>query len=124
MGRTVFRQKKDLANTLARLCDEAGLPPHHGEFQFHVKRRWRFDLAWPERKLGVEVHGGTWMRGGHNRGKGMARDAEKARAAVLHGWRVLPFTNLDMETPGMCVEQIRAALFGLGVEFPVRERLR
>lgn len=122
MSRT--RSKNDLAHTLAFHCKIAGLPPHVDEHRFHEKRRWHFDLAWPERKLAVEVHGGTFSRGGHNRGLGMARDAEKQRAAVIHGWRVLTFTQLDLKEPAMCTSQIKAALIGTMVEFPIRDALK
>jgi hypothetical protein len=33
----------------------AGLPDPVEEYRFAPPRRWRFDLAWPERMLAVEV---------------------------------------------------------------------
>lgn len=62
------------------------------EFAFAAPdRAWRFDLAWPEVKLALEVDGGAWIEGGgrHNRGKGFEGDQAKLNAAVLLGWRVL-----------------------------------
>lgn len=40
------------------------------EHRFHPARRWRFDFAWPELLFAVEVEGGIWTGGRHNRGSG------------------------------------------------------
>jgi len=63
------------------------------EHRFHPVRRWRFDLAFPDRKLAIEVDGGTWSNGRHTRGAGYAKDAEKGNAAIVLGWRVLHYTS-------------------------------
>lgn len=55
-------------------------------------RDWRFDLAWPERKVAVEVDGGGWVGGRHGRGKGMESDREKWCTAVTNGWTLLAVT--------------------------------
>lgn len=52
-------------------------------------RKWRFDAAWPEHRVAVEIQGGTFMAGAHARGPQIRRDHEKHNAAVLRGWRVL-----------------------------------
>ena len=70
----------------------AGFPEPVKEFKFHPKRRWRFDLAWPELKLAIEIEGGVWIRGRHVRGRGFKEDCEKYNAAVLLGWKVLRYT--------------------------------
>lgn len=58
------------------------------EHLFARPRRWRFDFAWPEFKLAVEIDGGTWSGGRHTRGAGFAKDCEKMNAAQLAGWVV------------------------------------
>jgi hypothetical protein len=73
----------------------AGLPDAKKEFVFHKRRRWRFDLAWPELLIAVEVEGGVWVGGRHVRGEGYEMDCEKYNEAQLMGWMVLRFT------PGM-----------------------
>jgi len=50
---------------------------------------WRFDFAWPDHKVAVEVQGGIWSGGKHARGSGLVKDYEKANAAALLGWRLL-----------------------------------
>lgn len=54
---------------------------------------WRFDFAWPDRKLAVEIEGGTWSGGRHVRGSGFEDDCRKYNAAVRFGWRVLRYTS-------------------------------
>ena len=61
------------------------------EHKFHETRKWRFDFAWPDQKLAVEVEGGAFSGGRHTRGIGFVKDCEKYNAAVLAGWRVLRF---------------------------------
>ncbi len=66
--------------------------PYEVEYRFHPRRKWRLDFAIPVNKIGVEVHGGIWIRGHHTRGKGFEDDREKMNEAVLLGWLVLEVT--------------------------------
>jgi hypothetical protein len=70
----------------------AAYPPPVVELVFAPPRRWRFDLAWPEQMIAVEVEGGSYVGGRHSTGPGFWRDCEKYNAAVVLGWRVLRFT--------------------------------
>lgn len=94
---------------LAWECRLLGLPAPATEVRFHANRRWRFDLAWPDRKLAVEVEGGIWKGGRHTRGLGYERDCEKYNTAALHGWRVLRFT-VGMVKDGRALDVVREAL--------------
>jgi hypothetical protein len=96
------------AATFARDCAVVGLYPEC-EVLFHPKRLWRFDFAWPAEKLAVEVEGGTWANGRHNRGAGYSSDCEKYNAAVLAGWRVLRYTT-EMVKAGTAIAQVAEAL--------------
>lgn len=62
------------------------------EFRFDDKRKWRFDFAWPKRKVALEVEGGVWSGGRHVRPAGFAKDVEKYNAATTQGWRVIRVT--------------------------------
>jgi len=66
------------------------------EYRFLKKRRFRFDFAWPDRMIAMEVEGGVWSGGRHTRGKGYSRDLEKYNLATLHGWKVYRFTTQDV----------------------------
>lgn len=70
----------------------ARLPPPIPEHRFHPQRAWRFDRAWPEKKLAVELEGATHTGGRHTRGAGFDADLEKYNEATLLGWAVLRFS--------------------------------
>jgi len=86
-----------------------GLPEPIREYQAIKGRKFRFDFAWLEQRLLVEVNGGTYTKGAHSTGRGIARDYEKANLAVLQGWRVLSFDGTAVKS-GEAVEVIRQAL--------------
>ena len=86
-----------------------GLPEPIREYQAIKGRKFRFDFAWLEQRLLVEVNGGTYTKGAHSTGQGIARDYEKANLAVLQGWRVLTFDGKSVKS-GEAVEVIRQAL--------------
>ena len=87
----------------------AGVPAPEREHVFARPRRFRFDLAWPERLLAVEVDGGAWSAGRHVRPQGFERDCEKSCIAAAHGWRVLHVTGAMVES-GEAVGFVEAAL--------------
>ncbi len=62
------------------------------EYRFHEKRKWRFDYALPQYKIAIEIDGGVWTMGRHNRPRGYIADMEKFNEAAAHGWLVLKFT--------------------------------
>jgi len=66
-----------------------GLPKPQQEYRFLIDRKWRFDFAWPEKKVAMEIDGGVMNQGRHNRSSGFILDAEKYNKAVEHGWRVV-----------------------------------
>ena len=70
-------------------------------------RQWRFDFSWIPQKVAVEIVGGIWTGGGHNRGLRITKDCEKENFAVIHGWSVLKYTTLDLRTrPDQVAEEI------------------
>lgn len=79
------------------------------EYRFDLKRRWRADFAFLKENLLVEVEGGSWSGGRHNRGAGFELDCEKYNSAVLQGWRVLRFTT-EMVEDGRALGIIMRAL--------------
>lgn len=82
-------QKSQLEEAFANQVKVLGLPKPKREFKFHGERGWRFDFAWPDRKVAVEIEGGIWVNGGHSRGKAFMDDCEKYNEAALEGWMVL-----------------------------------
>ena len=70
-----------------------GGPELAQEYRFHHRRKWRFDFAHVPSRIAIEVEGGTWRNGRHNRPAGYRKDAEKYNHATLDGWRVFRFTG-------------------------------
>jgi hypothetical protein len=72
------------------------------EYQFSPNRKWRFDLADLEHKIGFECNG-HWQ--GHH-GAGWSEGAEKMNTAQMLGWRVMVFHNRDV-LRGKAIEWLR-----------------
>lgn len=83
------------------------LPEPVREYTFHPVRKWRFDFAWLEPKIAVEIEGGIFTKGvaGHDSINGIKRDIEKHNAAVLLDWRVFRFHTDDV-TKGEAVRMM------------------
>jgi hypothetical protein len=79
------KPKPNLTERVLVAVRDAGLPEPVTEYQFHHKRKWRFDLCWPEQRLALEIDG----TGRHNTIAGMANDDEKINEAIILGWSVL-----------------------------------
>jgi len=75
-----------------------GLPEPVGEYRFSFPRKWRFDWAWPDRKVAVEIEGGAWIAGRHSRGAGFLSDMEKYNTAVSLGWKLFRFTPAQLRS--------------------------
>lgn len=67
------------------------------EYRFHSTRKWRFDFAWLDKMIAVEMEGGVWSRGRHVRPQGFIDDLEKYNAATELGWRVLRYESVKIE---------------------------
>ena len=119
---------------LDQIC-KAGLPKPVLEYHFMPPRKWRFDLAWPEWKVYLEIEGGVFMRpvrhvdgclvtaiskrtgrrytvragGGHNTGPGYEKNLEKYNAAAVLGWRGLRYTT-DMIQTWKFLDDLREVL--------------
>ena len=78
------------------------------EHRFHKTRRWRFDFANIEKKIAIEIEGGLWISGRHNRAPGMIKDIEKYNSAVCLGWRLLRYT--DSKHLFKNIEQIKSII--------------
>jgi hypothetical protein len=78
-------------------CRDSGLVIPDREHKFMDGRRFRFDFAWADKMLGVEIEGGVFSGGRHTRGVGYSRDLEKYNLAAMHGWTVYRFTTQDVK---------------------------
>lgn len=99
------------------------LPPVQREYRFNPERRWRFDFAWPEKRVAVEIEGGVWSGGRHTRGSGFIADCEKYNAATFAGWRIFRFTAAqvhDLTGADMIKEVLNQELLASGTPAPTR----
>ena len=93
------------------LCQSHGIPaptPEH-PFALELGRKWRFDWAWVNRAIALEIEGGAWIGGRHNRGSGFVKDLEKYNTAALLGWRIFRCLPKQVES-GEVFEFLRVAL--------------
>ena len=88
----------------AQLVRIRGLPEPEREYRFAPPRRWRFDFAWPKRRLAVEIEGGVHSGGRHVRGQGFVDDAEKYLGAIVLGWTVIRVPSEWVWRKGRLVE--------------------
>ena len=120
-----------LEETLQRQIDQDCLPTFEREYRFAahhcggtgrgLKARlesaglkdWRFDFAWPEYSLAVEVEGGAWVRGRHTRGKGFSADLKKYSAATRLGWLVYRVDG-DLIKSGEAIATIKTLMQQMG----------
>jgi len=103
------RTASGLEQAFARQLQLAQVAPPVPEYRFHPTRRWRFDFAWPDQQLALEIEGGVFIAGRHSRGAGYRADCEKASAAAILGWRVLRVTG-DHVRNGQALQWTQAAL--------------
>lgn len=87
----------------------SNMPAWVEEFRWHPTRLWRFDFAWPGERVALEVEGGVWTRGRHNRPSGFIEDCEKYNEATADGWRVVRVTEELIES-GRAVEWLQRLL--------------
>ena len=87
------------------------VPDTKGEVIFHDVRGWRFDYAYLDKKVAVEIHGGIFSKGRHVRPLGYMEDRDKVNEAQLHGWIVLEFPIPTLtDDPFKCMAQLYTAL--------------
>jgi len=101
-----------LEEMFALQCEQAGLPTPLREYAAVPGRRFRWDFAWTDARVLVEINGGTYARMGHSTGTGIARDYEKSNLAMLAGWRTFVFDRRMVEA-GTALD-VTAKALGIG----------
>lgn len=91
---------KEQSTALFRaLCRRSGVPEPVTEYHFAKPERvWRFDFAWLDAKVALEVEGGIWTQGRHTRGAGFLGDIAKYNRATELGWSVFRTTPSELDT--------------------------
>lgn len=84
---------------------------HVREFAFAPPRKYRADFM-VGLDLLVEIDGGTWQQGRHNRGSSIETEFEKGALAAIRGFRVI-HASTEQVNDGTCLRWIMQAI-GLG----------
>ena len=88
-----------LETKFATYWQAAGGPELEREYRFDPNRRWRADFAHlPSRTL-IEIEGGIWIQGRHNRAAGFVADMDKYLEATLAGWSVVRLADVHITMP-------------------------
>lgn len=69
--------------------------PFVTEHKFHPVRRFRFDIALPDKMLAIEYEGVMSSKSRHTTVTGYSKDATKYNLAQLAGWTVLRYTVMN-----------------------------
>ncbi len=84
-------------------------PKPEYEFDRHIGRRHRFDWAWPDFRIAVEVDGGQYSRFGGRHATDA--DREKLNIAASLRWLVFRFSPQQLERdPAACVGMVAVAI--------------
>lgn len=81
--------KMPLCDAFTLLCRKELGARCEKEWRFHPVRKWRFDYAFPDFKVALEVEGGVFTGGRHTRSLGFLKDIEKYNSAAVLGWTVV-----------------------------------
>jgi hypothetical protein len=94
----------ELEEELAFHLKSIGLNGFTRQYKFHPDREWKLDFY--REGWGIEVQGGGWVRGGHNRNAlSLARDYQKFNACAELGIRLLLYTGEQIKD-GSAISQI------------------
>lgn len=97
------------------------------DYRFDAVRKWKFDWAFIDARIAVEVDGGNRMariittNRGNQKAVAVGRhtkdaDLDKCNTATMQGWRVFHFSPKMLEdNPDRCVNQVRELLNKFGV---------
>lgn len=97
--RAGIEKSKQQARTFLVICRGAGIPEPVEQYRFAMPDRdFKFDFAWPEFRVALEVDGGLFSGGYHARPLGIGRDMNKFNEAAQRGWLLLRCLPGDKDT--------------------------
>lgn len=116
------KQKVEKYPAFIAACLDLGLPMpqcecNEGELLFADPHRdWRTDYYFYNEyngmKLAVEIEGGIYKNGAHNRASGFLKNVQKYNSYAMLGYTLLRFTTQQaQEQPIICARWIKATLY-------------
>lgn len=79
------------------------------EYKFHPERKWRFDYAYPKKKIAFEYEGLFSRKSRHTTKSGYTEDCRKYNAAIAMGWKIFRITA-PMMNEGATIDLMREVL--------------
>jgi very-short-patch-repair endonuclease len=105
-GASPRKPRSPAEETFAQAWEEQRHPePMVREHVFHPERKWRFDFAWPGKKVALECDGAQ-----HGLIHELRKDNEKLAEAAILGWRVLRVLSADRRKVAEWVALVKRAL--------------
>ncbi len=105
-----MKKHNDYQDIARHWCKIVDIPPPIFEFRFDPDRKYRADMAYPVRSLLIEVEGGVFIRGRHNRCIGFLSDMEKYNLMACKGYYLLRFTPQQVKN-GEAFKVIKEGFF-------------
>ena len=102
-------KKNILVQEFELILKSQGWEPER-EYRFHPTKQYRFDYAFKQEMVAVELEGGVWVKGAHTRGRGYLKDIHKYNEAAILGWKVLRFATEHGHIAGDPIGTIQRAL--------------
>lgn len=109
IGPRVIKDPKTIAQLVYEACEKSAIPAPKSEYRFLETRRWKFDFAWPEFGIALEVEGSPGM-GRHTRPAGFLADCDKYNTAAMLGWFVFRCVRKTAEST-LCYVGLAIARF-------------
>jgi hypothetical protein len=97
--------RRDYSPLVSIVCKNIGVSMPEAEVRFAPPRRWRFDFAWIDEKVALEIQGGVFTHGRHTRGGALLKEHEKLNAAAAAGWKVLYCTPKNLVQMGPVIRE-------------------
>lgn len=81
------------------------------EYEFAKDRKFRFDIALPDRMIYIEYEGlvATGKKGGHQTKKHYTKDCEKYNLAASLGWTGYRYTAYNFKEISLLINKIKTA---------------
>ena len=112
--------RSKLEENLVAQLDRMELPEYVSDYRWHSTRQWKWDIAFVDQKIAVEVDGARRDgKGDHQTEKGMTNDCQKQCNGALWGWTVIRVTA-TMVKSGEAAEMILRLLTRYEVELASR----
>lgn len=88
------KEKPEGLQAIERVLRAARIP-FVNEYKFSESRKFRFDIAILDMKVGIEYEGLMSAKSRHTTMTGFTNDASKYNLAQIEGWKVLRYTALN-----------------------------